>query len=301
MFRSLRLMRAQWAALGLAVLIIGVPTLWDQDRWYAVGSLTVLVAQCALIVGLLIQIVGRRRAEAALQSSQSALRSRDEQVHTLAGRLIAAQEQERARIARELHDDLSQKLAVLSIDLTQLVGQTGDSTCLTRHLQAAALSVNDIASGVRNLSHQLHPARLTMLGLEPALRSLCRDMSSAHNLRIDFEHEPFTGPIPYEAALCLFRVTQEALRNVVKHSVSPVAQVRLSHAHGLLQLHISDSGRGFSRPPAEGGLGLVSMRERVHFVGGQMALQSIPGQGTRIEVRVPVKKAGVVAPASGVM
>jgi signal transduction histidine kinase len=252
--------------------------------------LTVFFAQCALIVGFLVHRVARRRAEAALQASESALRSRDRQVQTLAGRLIAAQEQERARIARELHDDLSQKLAVLSIDLNRLVGQTGGSEGLTRHLQAAAMSVGDIATGVHNLSHQLHPARLEMLGLEPALRSLCRDMSSAHNLRVEFEHEPFNGPIPYEAALCLFRVAQEALRNVVRHSVSSVAHVRLSHVPGVLQLQIADLGRGFSGGPAEGGLGLVSMRERVHFAGGEMALQSTPGHGTRIEVRVPVKK-----------
>lgn len=250
-------------------------------------------AQCALMVGILVTRAGRRRAEAALQASQSALRSRDQQVQTLAGRLIAAQEQERARIARELHDDLSQKLALLSIDLAQLVGLPGGSEGLTRHLQAAAMSVRDIATSVRNLSHQLHPARLEMLGLAPALRSLCRDMSSAHRLRIDFEHEPFNGPIPYDAALCLFRVTQEALRNVVKHSVSPVAQVRLSHAQGVVQLHITDSGRGFSLQPAEGGLGLVSMRERVHFVGGQMAVRSMPGQGTRIDVSVPVNRDGI--------
>ncbi len=255
----------------------------------AILVLTVFVAQCALIVGFLAQRLARRRAEAALLASQSALRSRDQQVQTLAGRLIAAQEQERARIARDLHDDLSQKLAVLSIDLSQLVGHTEESACLTHRLQAAATSVKDITTSVRNLSHQLHPARLERLGLEPALRSLCRDMSSAHNLRIDFEHEPFNGPIPFDAALCLFRVAQEALRNVVKHSVSSVAHVRLSRAQDVLQLHITDAGRGFSSRPPENGLGIISMRERVHLVGGQMALQSMPGQGTRIHVRVPVK------------
>lgn len=223
---------------------------------------------------------------------QSAPRSREGDAHTLASRLIAAQEQERARIARELHDDLSQRLALLSIDLQQLIGQTGGSDLLTRRVRSAAMSVDEIATSVHNLSHQLHPARLKILGLEPGLRSLCRDISSAHNLRIEFEHEPFDGPIPYEAALCLFRVSQEALRNVVKHSASPVAQVRLSHAHGVLHLHIIDSGRGFSGRSAEGGLGLVSMRERVHFVGGQIAVQSMPGQGTRIHVSVPVSRDG---------
>ncbi|HEU4694459.1 MAG TPA: sensor histidine kinase [Vicinamibacterales bacterium] len=266
---------------------------WDQSLWFAIAALTVFVTQGALVVGFVVQRAARRRAQAALQVSQSALRSRDQHVQTLAGRLIAAQEQERARIARELHDDLSQKLALLSIDLRQLVGQTGVSNLLTRRVQSAAMSLDEIATAVHSLSRQLHPARLEMLGLEPALRSLCRDMSAAHNLRIEFEHEQFSEPIPYEAALCLFRVTQEALRNVVKHSVSPVAQVRLSHADGALQLHVADSGRGFLRRAAEGGLGLVSMRERVHFAGGQMTLQSIPGQGTRIDVRVPVSRKGI--------
>lgn len=261
---------------------------WDPFRWYAVAALAVFVAQGALIVGLLAQRAARRRAEAALETSQAALRSRDLHVDALASRLIAAQEQERARIARELHDDLSQKLALLSIDLKQLVGQSEGSDCLTGRLQSAAMSVDEIATGVHSLSHQLHPARLEMLGLEPALRSLCRDMSSVHNLQIEFEHEPFTVVIPYDVALCLFRVTQEALRNVVKHSTSPVAQVRLSHSHEVLHLRITDSGRGFSLRSTETGLGLVSMRERVHFVRGQIALHSMPGQGTRIHVRVPV-------------
>ena len=266
---------------------------WDHSPWFVIAALTVLVTHGALVVGFVVQRAARRRAQAALKVSQSALRSRDQHVHTLAGRLIAAQEQERTRLARELHDDLSQKLALVSIDLKQLVGQFGASDILTRRVQCAAISVDEIATGVHSLSHQLHPARLEMLGLESALRSLCRDMSAAHNLRIEFEHEQFSGPIPSEAALCLFRVAQEALRNVVKHSVSPVAQVRLSHADGALQLHVADSGRGFLRRAAEGGLGLVSMRERVHFAGGQMTLQAIPGQGTRIDVRVPVSRKGI--------
>lgn len=255
--------------------------------WYA-GSLIAFVTQIALITGLLFHRTGRRRAEVALHASECARRSSDERVHTLAGRLIAAQEKERARIARELHDDLGQKLALLSMELDHLVSQTLGSDGLLRRAQAAAASVTDIATGVHDLSHQLHPARLEMLGLEPALRSLCRDMSSAHNLPIEFDHGPIPGPIPYDTALCLFRVTQEALRNVVKHSASAVARVRLSHADGTIELHIADSGRGFSPRPFNG-LGLVSMRERVHFLGGQIAVESMPGSGTRIDVNVPVE------------
>ena len=295
-------MRGRAAALLFAVIVIGVAatpvrvekwelilvTLWDQYRWYAVGVLTML-GQSALIGGLCAQRAGRRRAEVALQASQSALRSRDQHVQTLAGRLIAAQEDERARIARELHDDLSQRLALLSIGLTQLVGHTGGSDDLTHRARAAVASVGEIATGIHNLSHELHPARLQMLGLTPALRTLCRDMSSAHNVRIEFDHGPLNGPIPYQAALCLFRVAQEALRNVVKHSVASAAQVRLSQAQGMLRLLITDSGRGFSPRLAVRGLGLVSMRERVHFVGGQIWVQSMPGRGTRIDVKVPVE------------
>jgi signal transduction histidine kinase len=263
---------------------------WDRYRWHAAGALSVFFTESALIGGLLLLRVRRQRAEVALRDSESALRSSDHEVQTLAGRLIAAQEEERARIARELHDDLSQQLALLSIEIDQLVTVAAEADGVIRQARAAAIRAGEIATGLHNLSHELHPVRLEMLGLGPALRGLCGEMSSGHDLQIAFEHRQIPQSIPPDVALCLFRIAQEALRNVVKHSGAREAQVRLSHADGMLELHIADSGRGFSHGPHDSdGLGLVSMRERVHIVGGQIAVHASAGKGTRIDVRVPVK------------
>jgi signal transduction histidine kinase len=219
------------------------------------------------------------------------LRASDRQVQTLAGRLIAAQEAERVRIARELHDDLSQKVALLSIEIDQLLREAERTDGVMPHARAAADRAGEIATGIHNLAHELHPARLETLGLRVALESLCRDMSSGHDLPIEFEGGQIPASIPYEAALCLFRVTQEALRNVVKHSAAPDAHVRLRQADGMLELRIADSGCGFSPGPrGSDGLGLVSMRERVHFLDGEIVVQSNVGKGTRVDVRVPVKR-----------
>ena len=274
-------------------------TFWDQHRWAAVGVLGVVVIQSALISGLLFQRVRRRRAEGALRDTESALRVSDRRVQSLAGRLITAQEDERSRIARELHDDLSQKLALLSIELEQFVGDGAASDTVKRRARAASAHAAEIATDVHNLSHELHPARLEMLGLAPALRGLCDEMASGHDIEIEFERAPIPGSIPYEVSLCLFRIAQEGLRNVVKHSGAPRATVTLWHADGLLALQIADSGCGFAPEGAGDGLGLVSMRERALVVGAQFMVQSAQGRGTRVAVTVPVTWVG--APASEVL
>ena len=263
-------------------------TFWDQHRWAALGVLSVVVMQSALISGLLFQRVRRRRAEGALRVTESALRVSDRELQSLAGRLITAQEAERARIARELHDDLSQKLALLSIELEQFVGDGAASDSVKMRARTASARAAEIATDVHNLSHELHPARLEMLGLAPALRGLCDEMSAGHHIEIAFERAPIPASIPYEVSLCLFRVAQEALRNVVKHSGARRATVTLWQADGRLALQIADSGGGFAPDSASDGLGLVSMRERALVVGAHFMVHSQPGRGTRVAVTVPV-------------
>jgi signal transduction histidine kinase len=219
-------------------------------------------------------------------------------VQSLAGRLIVAQEVERSRIARELHDDFSQKLALLSIELDHLVGAADFAGGGLRHARAAADRAAEIATGVHNLSHELHPSRLDVLGLAPALDGLCREMSSAHGAAIAFERWPISAPIPEEAALCLFRVTQEALRNVVKHSGGRTARVSLQEQDGTVELQVIDSGRGFSPDASANGLGLVSMRERVSLIGGRITIHSHAGAGTRIVVAIPAPAAAARTLAS---
>ena len=264
--------------------------LWDQYRWYVVSALIVCATQSALIAGLLLHRRRRRRAEVALRDTESALSASTSRVESLAGRLIAAQEVERSRLARDLHDDFSQQLALLSIELNHLVNTAGRRGGGVRHARAAAARAAEIATGVHNLSHELHPARLEFLGLDSALDELCREMSSAHDATIEFERWPLSRPIPEPAALCLFRVTQEALRNVVKHSGGRTARVSLRELDGITQLQVTDSGRGFSPERSANGLGLISMRERVGLIGGEIAVHSRAGAGTRIVVTIPARQ-----------
>ena len=218
----------------------------------------------------------------------------EEGLRELTGRLITAQEQERARIARELHDDVNQKLALLAVDL-ELLGQTpphspAETTQQTRNLSA---QVKAISSDVHRLSHRLHPSKIEQLGLVAAMKSLCRELSLKYDVRVQFSDRDVQGPIPEDIALCLYRIVQEALANVVKHSSARDAWVELVESPTAIHLRISDPGKGFNPNSVKGseGLGLVSMQERVHLVGGEIAIDSQPAKGARINVRVPLPSA----------
>lgn len=212
-------------------------------------------------------------------------------LHELSGRLIHAQEEERARIARELHDDISQRMAFLQIGLDQfeqsIHGLTPNERNELHNLTAVA---SEVSSDLHSMSHQLHPARLDLQGLVAATDSYCKEVTSQHELCIKFVHQNVPGQIPMDVALCLFRIVQEALRNVVKHGKTSDAKVELSGQGDWIDLRISDSGTGFNPESAhgKGGLGLISMRERLRLIGGQVVVESEPARGTRIHVRVPL-------------
>jgi PAS domain S-box-containing protein len=230
------------------------------------------------IIGMVADVTTRKLAEEALSSVNR--------------RLIEAQEEERARIARELHDDLSQRMALLQIGLDQFAQNiAGLSSQARQQLHHIAEIAADVSSSIHDLSHQLHPSKLDSLGLVASLEGLCRELSNQHALQVRFVPPDVPKPIPRDVGLCLFRIVQEALRNVVKHSGVAEASVEMSgHDDGIV-LCISDSGAGFSSESAKawGGLGLVSMRERLRLVGGQLSVESEPSQGTRIRVRIPVQ------------
>ena len=209
----------------------------------------------------------------------------NERNRELAGRLIASQEAERQRIGRELHDDLSQKLALLSLTVDRL-GTSLESRQQFRELRT---QIGEIAANIHNLSHELHPSKLQTLGLVESLRSLCGDIATQSGVRVFFVHENVPSVLDPRVALCLYRIAQEALHNVVRHSGAREAELRLHIEHESLVLQIADSGIGFESKKAErAGLGLVSMRERVALVNGQLELHALPGRGTRIGVRVPI-------------
>ena len=268
-------------------------TFWEQNQEYVIGALLVFLLQSCLIAGLLVQRSRRHRAERALRVNEHALQVSQEDTRRLAGRLIAAQEVERARIARELHDDLSQKVALLAMDIHQIGLSAAPG--IRGRADVMAERAAEIGTDLHNLSHELHPAKLQNLGLVQATQSLCRDLAQRHRLSIDFVHDSMPATVPPDPALCLFRITQEALQNVVKHSGARNAVVRLTGSAQSLQLEIADSGRGFETARFGDGMGLLSMRERVNFLDGHMTIRSMPGTGTRIAVRVPVAKGQATA------
>ena len=260
------------------------PSLWDQYKWHVIGVTSLCVVEALLILGLLVQRANRRRAEDDLKKSQR-------QLQLLTGRLLRAQEMERRRIGRELHDDLSQNLALLSVEM-ELLGQgpTELADGLRGRMQELSGRVKQLASTVHDLSRQLHPSKLEQLGLAAAVRSLCRELGGGHGLPVEFTAGDSLAPISEDAALCLYRIVQEALRNIIKHSAARRATVELNGGKDAVALCIVDDGAGFDARLADGkgGLGLVSMRERLRLVGGTIAIDSRPGAGTRIEVRVPL-------------
>ncbi len=235
----------------------------------------------------------RGRAVRAMGVSRDATEQKlaEETTRDLSGRLIHAQEEAQGRLARELHDDLSQRLALLAVELEMFEQPPAvtQSTGASR-MQVFSSQVKTIASDIHRLAHHLHPAKLDQLGLEIALRSFCREFSEIHQMAIRFEASNVPRSIPDDIALCLYRIAQEALHNVVKHSGATKADVSLEWENAELTLVIVDDGVGFdaNSPAASSSLGVVGMEERAHFVRGRFAIQRQSQGGTRVEVRVPV-------------
>jgi len=233
--------------------------------------------------GSILDVTGRRLAERRLREA-------NEHLQKLSSRLIGAQEQERKRVARELHDDLSQQTAALSL-ATGALKRSIPEDCGDARGQADAIHAKlvHLAECIRRISHELHPVVLQYSGLATALRSYCQEFGELNKLEIALEIEgTFEGVAP-DAALCLFRVAQEALRNVARHSQVSQASVKLRRSGGILKLEISDSGIGMEpgAAAAKAGLGLLNIRERARLVGGKAEIRSAPGKGTTVTVEVP--------------
>ncbi len=227
--------------------------------------------------GFMIDISERKRAEEALKD--------------LGGRLLAAQEEERRRVARELHDDFSQRLAVLTIELDQLGQRIQKPLGLRQSVQRLQAQAQELAAELHRLSYKLHPAKLDHLGLAAAIKSLCAELNDSGKLKVEFHQTGFPADLDRDRTLCLFRIAQEGLRNCVKHSGADSARVVLTRTRNALRLVVSDNGCGFNTKTAlmEKGLGFISMKERLHILGGRMNVYSKPLGGTRIEVSVPLK------------
>ena len=209
----------------------------------------------------------------------------------VSGQLIEAQEKERGRIARDLHDDICQRLALLSMELDQANRGMNEPGDVTKHrLSEIRQHCMEIAGDVQSLSHALHSSRLDYLGIVAAIGGFCHEFSKQHEVSIEFTDRDVPAGLPREISLCLFRVAQEALHNAVKYSGVSQYAVELTATEDEIQLAVSDSGRGFDteRAKVKRGLGLVSMLERVHLVHGSLHVESEPGRGTRIFAVVPL-------------
>ena len=218
-------------------------------------------------------------------------------VATVSGRLIEAQEQERSRLARELHDDINQRLALLAIQLEQLrLNPPTPRKELAKRIDDLQQSALEISRGVQSLSHELHSSKLDFLGLVPAFSSFCREFSKQKKVAVHFTHADIPHTVPRDISLCLFRVLQEASHNVVKHSGAERFDVDLRGAADRACLTIRDTGRGFDPPDANRtrGLGLVSMRERLNLVGGTLSIRSKPTRGTEIFAEVPLPRTSML-------
>jgi PAS domain S-box-containing protein len=216
----------------------------------------------------------------------------------VSGQLIEAQEKERRRIARDLHDDICQRLALLSMEIEQTNRSSNELSKPTKtSLEEIRRHCSEIAGDVQSLSHQLHSSKLDYLGITAAIRGFCNEFSKQHGVSVKFTDRDVPRPLPKDVSLCLFRVAQEALHNAVKYSGMSEFTVELSGVEDAVHLVVSDAGAGFDVEEARKrrGLGLLSMQERVHLVQGTFSVESQPGEGTRILALVPV--AGVAVSA----
>jgi len=228
-------------------------------------------------IGSALDVTARKQAEEALVG--------------IGGKLIAAQEQERTRIARELHDDINQQLAFLSVTLDQFRENPPTSISQIRlRVEGFAKKVAAVSESVQALSHRLHSSKLEYLGLVVAIQGFCREFAAQHQVEVNFSHESVPDNVPQEIALCLFRVTQAALVNALKHSGVKSFDVLLGGTSQGVRLVVRDAGVGFNIEQMlnHDGIGLISIRERTRFVNGKLALHSKPNAGTTIEVEVPL-------------
>jgi signal transduction histidine kinase len=264
------------------------PGFWARYKSYIIVAATTLLAQSAMIAGLLFQRRRRRRAETELRNSY-------ERISNLGGRLLTAQDSERARVARELHDDIAQQMSVLQADLQALMNGCDDPSLRSAVADIAA-RVKGIGTSVHDLSHRLHPSQLRLVGLTGALDGLRRQLSTG-KVSVAFSHENVPASIPEEVIVCLYRISQEAVNNAIKHGRADEVSIRLEGTRDGLHMSITDNGVGFDPRSAASGLGLLSMAERVEHAAGSLQVRSHPGGGTQVDVMVPC--AGQAAAAAG--
>ncbi len=254
-------------------------TAWERHKWSVLTGLLFFAGLIVLIAFLLLERKKLRSARAVQ--------------HQLSGILINAQEAERRRLAAELHDDFSQRLALLALGLgtaAQIIPESPEEA--NRQLQELSNDAGNIGADLHTLSHRLHSASLESLGLAPTVSAFCKEFSAQQGVKIEFTHDHIPRKINADVGLCVFRIVQEGLRNIKKHSGAHSAQVRLRVNGSAVHLLISDQGTGFDPKELKmrEGLGIWSMGERARLLGGRFQIRSAVGKGTIIDVRVPLEQ-----------
>jgi signal transduction histidine kinase len=234
-----------------------------------------------------------RASEAFLQASQDELRQSREELRALAGQLLTAQEEDRRRISRDLHDDVNQRLAMLAMDLRQVEKRpSSDPEILRSTLRAVSERLTSISDDVRQMAYRFHPSILDDLGLVKAIRRLVDDFSARTGIDVAYVHKDPVTPLLADLAICVYRVVQESLSNVSRHARASNVEVELICEEDVVGLTVRDNGRGFDTGTlSESGsrLGLLSMKERVRLAKGHLEIDSTPSQGTQVCVEIPIR------------
>lgn len=261
------------------------PTIWELYKIQAMTVIALIIFQSGLIMALFVNLQKRKRAEISLLNSRQDLR-------VLAGRLISSQEDELKKLAREFHDDIAQRLAAAAIETGtyELKVAEGNSPDLDK-IRVIKEQLIALSEDVHTISREIHPSILKDLGLVRAINSLCVMFSDRENIPVDLEAEDVPSSINRDVALCFYRVTQESLRNIVKHSKATMVNITLKIVDNDIMLTIADNGIGFVPQTVRQtpGIGLASMRERVDYINGTLHIISKPGAGSRIELVAPLQ------------
>lgn len=267
-----------------SVVLFRQDSFWAVNRTYLIAGGIAFVLQSLLIATLLLQRRTRARAESALAASRS-------DAELLAGRILTSVEEERKRISRELHDDISQRLAAGAMQVGRLEQEFSNSETPQANARQLKQQLIELSQDVHRLSRQLHPSILKDLGLSEALRSECNRAAERGPFIVMFQCGKLPDSLHQETQLCIYRIVQEALNNIVKHAQTPRVELTLNADLEFLELEIKDFGCGFKHNEGHQhhGLGLQSMRERVRLVHGEFSISTAPDQGTYIQVRIPLE------------
>ena len=256
-----------------------------KERWISAWGRVLFdrLGQPERFIGVMLDITDKKRLEKAVEASRNEIRA-------LAASLLTAQEEDRRRVSRELHDQICQQLASLAIDIGGLAADPPPPEDAQSRLKALQARVVKASEETRHIAHELHPSVLDDLGVVASLQSLCKEFSERVGIPVEFTNVALPGSVPREVASCLYRVAQESLQNIAKHASAKHVSVALTLQKGTEVLTIADDGTGFDQEAVKGrgGLGLIGMEERARLVNGNLSIAAQPGHGTRIALQVPL-------------